>query len=59
VDAAIDDTIRDKLEAKLTTSWELFSVDRANTLTLALSWNLDEIESDPVDGGMMRFSSRF
>lgn len=59
VDAVVEDTIRDKLEAKLTTSWELFSVDRANTLNLALSWNLDEIESDPVDGGMMRFSSLF
>jgi hypothetical protein len=59
VDAAIDDTIRDKLEAKLATSWELFSVDRASALNLTMSWNLDELETDPVDGGMMRFSSRF
>ncbi len=56
---SVEDTKRDKIEAKLTTGWELFSVDRESALNLTLSWNLDELESDPVDGGMMRFSSRF
>jgi len=56
---SIEDTIKDKIEAKLTTSWELFSVDRDSALNVTLSWNLDELETDPVDGGMMRFSSRF
>lgn len=59
VDTSIKDTIRDKFEAKLTTGWELFSVDRESTLNLTLSWNLDELETDPADGGMMRFSARF
>jgi len=59
VAASLGDTIRDKLEAKLTTGWELFSVNRESTLTMTMSWNLDELETDPVDGGMMRLSSRF
>lgn len=59
VDPSIEDTIRDNIEAKLSTGLELFSVDRASALNLTMAWNLDELESDPVDGGMMRFSSHF
>jgi len=59
LDASVADTIRDKLEAKLTTGLELFSVNKDTTLNMTFSLNLDELESDPADGGMMRFSSRF
>jgi len=59
VDTSIENTIRNKIEAKLTTGWELFDVARDSVLNVTLSWNLDELETDPVDGGMLRFSSRF
>lgn len=59
LDKTVEDTIRDKIEGKLTTGWELFSIDRDSALNLTLSWNLDELQTDPVDGGMMRFSSSF
>jgi hypothetical protein len=59
VEASLDDTIRDEPQAKLTTSWELFSAGRASVLSVKLSWDLDDIEVDPFDGGMMRFSTRF
>lgn len=59
VDASFDDTIREKTEAKLTNTLEFHSADRESLLSVTLSWNLDGIASDPVDGGLLRFSGRF
>jgi hypothetical protein len=46
-------------EAKLRTGWEVFSLDRSSALTLALSWNLDDLIHDTFDGGSVRFRSEF
>ncbi len=59
IDASVPDTHANQIEGKLTTAWELFSANRASTLTFALSWNLDELDSDAVDGGMIRLQTLF
>ena len=59
LDPSLADTKQERIEAKLRTGWELFSIDRTSALALAVSFNLDEISSDPFDGGSVRFRSQF
>lgn len=52
-------TQEDRIEAKLRTAWELFSTDKRNALSFSVSFNLDEITSDPFDGGSVRLRTQF
>jgi hypothetical protein len=48
-----------RIEAKLRGSWQLLSTDRKSTLAFNLSLNLDNLLSDPGDGGGIYFQTRF
>jgi hypothetical protein len=57
--ATVADEEEDGIEAKLQLGWQLFSTDQNNALTFAFALNLDEIASDPFDGGSVRLRSQF
>ena len=59
LDSSIPDEDEDRIEAKLRTAWELFSIDQRSALTLAVSFNLDEVTNDPFDGGSVRLRTEF
>ncbi len=59
LDASIDRSRENYFEAKLRTGWEVFSSGRGSALTLALSWNLDNLVDDTFDGGSVRFRAAF
>ncbi len=59
LDGSLADSNDDRIEAKLRAAWELFSTDQSSALTFALSLNLDEIQSDPFDGGAVQFRTQF
>ena len=59
LDATIPTKEESRIEAKLRPAWELISADGKNALSIALSLNLDEIISDPFDGGSVRLRSEF
>ena len=57
--AAIPDDLNEGIEAKLRTSWEYHSADKASRLLLSISFNLDDLIDDPSDGGGIYFQSQF
>lgn len=59
LDTAIASPRDEHFEAKLRTAWEVFSIDGFTALTLAVSWNLDDLIQDTLDGGSVRFRSEF
>ncbi len=59
LDPSQSNTSEDRIEAKLRTAWELFSSNKSSALTFAMSFNLDELKSDPFDGGSIRLQTKF
>jgi len=43
----------------LRTGWDIFSIDNVTTLSLAVSWNLDDLIHDSFDGGSVWFRTQF
>lgn len=58
-DASVNGSRQGSFEAMLRTGWDIFSIDHATALTLAVSWNLDDLIQDSFDGGSVRFRSEF
>ena len=58
-DASIADWRQDYFEAMLRTGWDIFSIDHSTALTLAVSWNMDDLIGDSFDGGSVRFRAEF
>jgi hypothetical protein len=59
LDTTIPDEDEDRIEAKLRPAWELFSTDGKSALSISASLNLDELGSDPFDGGSVRLRTEF
>jgi hypothetical protein len=58
-DASISDWRQGYFEAMLRTGWDIFSIDNVTTLSLAVSWNLDDLIHDSFDGGSVWFRTQF
>ena len=59
VNASVDSPVNKYFEAKLYTGWQLFSITQSSALTLAVTWNLDDLINDTFDGGAVRFRTEF
>jgi len=59
LNASLPDSRLNSIEAMLRTGWDIFSIDNATALTLALSWNLDDLIHNSFDGGSARFRTEF
>ncbi len=59
LDPSIADRRQGYFETMLRTGWDIYSSDRSTALTLAVSWNLDDLIGDSFDGGSVRFRSEF
>ena len=58
-DSAVSDSRRGYRESMLRMGWNIFSIDHITELTLAVSWNLDDLMNDSFDGGSARFHTEF
>jgi len=53
------DDLNEGVQAKLRGSWEYHSADKKSQLDFSISLNLDELFSDPGDGGGINFQTLF